>query len=152
MKKAIACCLVLIMLLSGVSALAETMRVVNCDEWVSLRSAPSTSASRLAVVPLGATVEAYYSVGQFTRCYYNGLSGYILSQYLSLDSNEVSTRCVVNCKEWVTLRAEPSTTAASLSRVPLGATVEYYGYVGDGYAMCGYLGLTGYILEMYLGF
>ena len=32
--------------------------VVNCQEWVSLREAPDTSAQRLTTVPLGATVKA----------------------------------------------------------------------------------------------
>ena len=30
------------------AALAEEMAVINCEEWVSLRAEPSTSAQRLA--------------------------------------------------------------------------------------------------------
>ena len=65
-------------------ALAEGMlRIVNCQDWVSLRSAPSTQAERLAQVPLGALVTGecdYYS--DFSYCSYGGVSGYILNQYL----------------------------------------------------------------------
>lgn len=66
------------------SALAEkTMKIVNCQDWVSLRSAPSTQAERLAQVPLGAYVTGecdYYS--DFSYCSYNGVTGYILNEYL----------------------------------------------------------------------
>ncbi len=66
------------------SALAEkTMKIVNCQDWVSLRSAPSTQAERVAQVPLGAYVTGecdYYS--DFSYCSYNGVTGYILNEYL----------------------------------------------------------------------
>lgn len=59
------------------------MIVVDCEEWVSLRAEPSTSADRVATVPLGATVTncAWYD-GDFISCEYNGESGYILAWYL----------------------------------------------------------------------
>ena len=55
---------------------------MNCNEWVSLRQAPSTSARRLATVYLGQQVDAYYYNGTFCYCCYNGIWGYILSEYL----------------------------------------------------------------------
>ena len=65
-------------------ALAEGMlRIVNCQDWVSLRSAPSTQAERLAQVPLGALVTGEYDpYAEFSYCSYEGVSGYILNQYL----------------------------------------------------------------------
>ena len=57
---------------------------------------------------------------------------------------------VVNCNEWVTLRAKPSTKADTVARVPLGATVEAY-YYNSQFAECYYLGMHGYILMKYLG-
>ena len=60
------------------------MRVVNCNEWVSLRSAPSTSASRLAKIPLGQIVrDCYRASSGFVYGSYNGLSGYVAAQYLT---------------------------------------------------------------------
>lgn len=60
------------------------MTVVNCQEWVSLREWPDTSAERLARIPLGATVEkcAWYS-DEFICCEYEGLVGYVLADYLA---------------------------------------------------------------------
>lgn len=57
-------------------------RIVNCNEFVTLREYPSTSAPALTRVAKGQMVEAYYFDGEFCRCIYRGLEGYILSQYL----------------------------------------------------------------------
>ena len=59
-----------------------TMRIVNCDNWVTLRSSPSTKASSVAKVPLGDYVEAYKYDSDFYECYYEGMHGYILKKYL----------------------------------------------------------------------
>ena len=68
----------------GVESLegAGFLIVTNCDSWVSLRSEPSTKASRVAKVPLGADVEAYYFNDKFYWCVYEGQTGFILSKYL----------------------------------------------------------------------
>lgn len=65
-------------------ALAEGMlRIVNCQDWVSLRSVPDSGSERLAQVPLGALVTGEYDYGSdFSLCSYEGVSGYILNQYL----------------------------------------------------------------------
>lgn len=89
LKRGIICLLVLLLALSATGAFAGeylgTMRVVNCQEWVSLRCDPDAGSERLAQVPLGAFVEAYYVNNEFTRCYYGGLWGYIKSEYLALE-------------------------------------------------------------------
>ncbi len=61
-----------------------TMTVVNCQDWVSLREKASASSARLAKVPLGAEVTDCRQVSeQFIYCRYQGVYGYIQSQYLS---------------------------------------------------------------------
>ncbi len=65
-------------------AINGPMTVVNCEEWVSLREKASTSAARLARVPLGAQVTNCVQVSDtFIYCCYNGLWGYIQVSYLS---------------------------------------------------------------------
>ena len=62
------------------------MRVVKCKEFVSLREARSTSAKRLAKVPLGALVLAFPEYGEengFIYCVYHDEEGFILAEYLS---------------------------------------------------------------------
>lgn len=93
------CLLLMALCISAVGGMAEgdfsagsTMVVVNCDEWVSLREAPSTSASRITTVPLGAVVyNCTPSSGDFVQCEYSGMIGYILSDYLQLMDGDAST-------------------------------------------------------------
>ncbi len=62
---------------------------------------------------------------------------------------------VVNCKSYVTLRAEPSARAAELARAPLGAAVSLYSnaalYDGSRYFVeAGYDGKRGYMCVEYI--
>ena len=129
--------------------------VVNCNEWVTLRSSPSTKASSVCKVPLSASVEAYYYNSEFSECYYLDLHGYILNSYLSTSSGGWSrgeymgVMEVAFCESWVTLRSSPSTSASTVTRVPLGDYVSAY-YYNSEFAECYYSGLHGYILLRYL--
>ena len=61
------------------------MRVVNCRNFVSLREERSKSSRRLSKVPLGAAVLAFPEDGEqngFMYCVYQGVEGFILSEYL----------------------------------------------------------------------
>ena len=145
-----------------------TMTVVNCREYVTLRAQPNKSAAAVARVPLGAEVETYHRIGEFTECYYGDLHGYILSAYLSYeigayegdtyamddatvadDSYYMGEHIIVNCNEFVTLRRQPSTASAALTRIPLGESVECYSYSED-FVVCYYNGLRGYVLRQYI--
>ena len=58
--------------------------VVNCREWITLRSYPSTEAESLAQIPLGEWVwinRGYYHDG-FYSAEYNGRHGYVLAAYI----------------------------------------------------------------------
>ena len=59
---------------------------------------------------------------------------------------------IVNCKDYVSLRAKRSTSSTRLTKVPLGAMVLAFPEYGDenGFIMCEYQGKTGYILAEYL--
>lgn len=59
---------------------------------------------------------------------------------------------VVNCNEWVSLRAAPHTSSACLVRVPLGSMVNNVSFMQDGFACCSYNGIRGYILSRYLDY
>ena len=164
-KKCFAVLLALAMLLTMLPAQARgeylgRLRVINCEEWVSLRARPDKSSARLATVPLGAYVEGYYYNSEFVECCYNGQWGYILSTYLSNGNtsssasshggNYLGKMTVINCNEFVTLRASPSTSARAVTRVAKGEAVDAYYYNGT-FARCYYNGLEGYILSRYLG-
>lgn len=61
----------------------NTMTVVNCDEWISLRVSPSTEAERIVTIPLGERVEFISTASNgFYKVSYNGHIGYALASYL----------------------------------------------------------------------
>lgn len=159
MKKLFAILLACAMLLPMSVALADgnVMFVVDCEEWVSLRAEPSTTAARLAMVPLGEPVfDCTESINGFTYCWYNGYSGYILTEYLLegdfYEGPDITPECmiIVNCEEWVSLREEPSIAAARIVKVPLGAMVYNCEPDVNGFVYCEYDGMYGFILEEYL--
>ena len=69
---------------------AYRARVVNCQSWVSLRYAPSTSSERLAQIPLGTLVVVYdgpvWGIDGFYPEEYAGYRGYVLKEYLEYHS------------------------------------------------------------------
>ena len=133
-----------------------TYYVVNCRESITLRSTPSTSASEITQIPLGQAVGFIETAENgFSKINYDGLVGYGLSSYLSSDKpaakqQEKRRAQVVNCKEWITLRSTPSTSASSLTRIPLGAYVMCLGDAGNEFYEVEYAGKHGYALKSYL--
>lgn len=77
------CIAVLLSVFCAFADEARQMQIINCEEWVSMRRESDTHSERIAKIPLGETVEAYTSDGQFTYCEYNGIKGYILNDYLA---------------------------------------------------------------------
>lgn len=64
------------------TAASNTATVANCTSWVSMRSKAKSSASRVAKVPKGTTVTVLGTSGTYTKCSYDGKTGYILSTYV----------------------------------------------------------------------
>ena len=146
-------------------------QVVKCNEYVSLRKEPNSSSERLAKVPLGAIVThcvSYY--GTFVYCQYKGKTGFIKSEYLTkadytkpvvtptptpaptpvVYPDILYPMIVVNCEEWVSLRAKPASNSAQLRTIPLGGIVENCVQVNDAYVSCSYEGQYGYVSLKYL--
>lgn len=57
---------------------------------------------------------------------------------------------VANCNEFITLREEPSTKSAAITRIPLGDGVTYLRNEGGRFAYVNYQGQAGYVLQEYL--
>ena len=96
MKRILILAVAAIMLLAS-AAMAQVpseMKIVNCNEWVSLRAEPDSTAQRFAGVKLGETVRGFYgSNGDFTHCEYNGAVGYILNEYLEVMGGAKEVSC-----------------------------------------------------------
>ncbi len=90
MKRVLFCTLALLLALGGLTALAETdagigskLRVVNCEEYITLREEPDTSAAALARIPLkGEAVSLGDRSNGFVRVGWKGQSGWALEKYL----------------------------------------------------------------------
>lgn len=139
--------------------------VVKCKEWITLRSKPSTSASEITKIPLGAAVGYITDASNgFYKVNYNGDTGYALAEYISFQKpsssssssaseDTVKATCyVANCKEWITLRTSPSTSASEITKIPLGQSMGYIGSASNGFDKVSYNGNTGYVLSQYVSF
>lgn len=62
-----------------------------------------------------------------------------------------TTKYVINCKNSITLREHPSTSAAQLDEILLGEPVSFIQDDADGFSKIVYQGKTGYVLAAYLG-
>lgn len=94
MMKRIRTVLLACLLLCGAACAEDAyigaMKVVNCEEWVSLRVEPDAASDCLVEVPLGAVVANCAKENKaFTYAEYGDLSGYIMSQYLEVVPVEV---------------------------------------------------------------
>ena len=162
MKRLIGCILLCCLLMGALlppalaAGVSQVMCVTNCQEWVSLREGPDTSAKRLAKVRLGELV-TYCSAAEndFIQCQFGGKTGYIGAKYLKTTEFEVTdsfpgNQMVVNCSEWVSLWSEPSNTSTRLTKVPLGSIVTACVVDQDPFIYCEYKGKQGYISKSYL--
>lgn len=143
----------------------ETYYVVNCKESITLRPQPDVTSGELCQIPYGSAVSYIESAQNgFYKIVYNGATGYGLAAYLSTDKPSDSyyssssqpstimypTYYVVNCKQSITLRTSPSTSAGEICQIPLGSAVSYISTASNGFYYISYNGNTGYALANYL--
>lgn len=132
----------------------QSLWVVNCKEYITLRESASTSADALARIPLYAHVTYIADAPNgFLEVVYNGESGYALAEYLDEFEPQIAIgqyMVVVKCKKSITLRKKPSTKAEEICQIPLGDVVYAVKESANGFYMVEYKGRTGYALASYL--
>ena len=125
------------------------MKVVDCQEWVSLREAPDAASECLVEVPLGAVVEnCKAETKAFTYAEYGGLSGYIMTQYLEAVPVEqvlLGDMCVTAHGVWTPMYLGIKAGDPVIQWLAPGATVKECTESAEGFAygMCN--GLKGYV-------
>ena len=142
------------------------MKVVNCNEWVSLRERPDVNSERLEKIPLGAVVkECYPYSDEFTVGVYNGKLGYILSEYLTYDTSSVPLCDIWNTNSSFVSATMPYEPLVSSGDVVLDETVgscrivavrtaesdevlRVCCYDGNRDALWGYTTYLGYVTEL----
>ncbi len=130
--------------------IVATYFVVNCNESITLREYPSVHARELAQIPLGQAV-GFIEVNDenFSKINYDGLIGYVISHYIS-PTSPFRDATVVNCRQSITLREEPSTYARELIQIPLGERVKYLGVETNSFYKVQYRGMVGFVLKTYI--
>ena len=132
----------------------EMLQVVNCSEYVSLRMEPDKSANAYCKIPVGSYVEFESVISdQFYLVTYNGYTGFALREYLEptdMMASEVVAMRVVDCDEYITLRAAPDPYADAYCIIPLHSLVTYISDGGNGFYFVEYDGYRGYVLSKYL--
>ena len=133
----------------------DQVQVWKCNEAISLRREPSTSAEVITEIPYGNMINFLSDAENgFASVSFMGHTGYVLKEYLNAYGNELYTNAVgkvVNCNESITLRSTPSTGGMELMQIPLGEEVTFLGNRGDFYEVI-YNGIYGYVLASYIYF
>lgn len=128
----------------------------DCEEFITLRAEPSTSAQALTTIPRGGQMTYISPAGEFTCVEYQGQRGYVLTSYIkpvdasaSVSPGNYGGEWTADCDEFLTLRASASTEAGEINMIPSGSAVELIGWQGA-FALVDYDGGRGYALAVYL--
>lgn len=104
----------------------EALRVVNCEEWVSLRESPSRDARRMAKLPLGQLLYSGYAVDDFISVAYGGY-GYVPEEYLYRADNGTGVkRYAANCGASAKVYRYATTDSDVIGRIPAGEALMCY--------------------------
>ncbi|WP_251131050.1 SH3 domain-containing protein [Exiguobacterium sp. s189] len=115
---------------------------------LNLRTSASTSGSILTTIPSGEVVNYIGTYGSWFKVSYNGMTGYVSSQYLAPTSTTEVER-VYSTTANLNLRQSTSTSSTILLTIPSGSTVDYLGTYGSWYKVT-YKGVTGYVSSEYV--
>ncbi len=159
---------------TSVSALpAYTTLYCRASEWATLRSIASRSGDSLARIGCREAVTYLDDVGEFYKVSYQGMTGYVLKDFFSMDYNApintsdgsasslpsyippVSATAHYNlyciATEYVTLRSYPSRDAAALDYIYTGESVEFEDTAGE-FIKVYAKGKTGYVLSEFFSY
>lgn len=124
----------------------------DCNEYISLRLQPSTSAKTLLQIPANNKLQLLATNGAFAFVSYNGTTGYVLKEYIqpvkdSLRSDS-SSIWIANCNEYISLRNDAGGSEI-IAKIPAGGQMTLLGWY-EKYALVEYGDMTGYVLSSYI--
>ncbi|MGD9713826.1 MAG: SH3 domain-containing protein [Thermomicrobiales bacterium] len=122
------------------------------DGALNLRSAASTTAAVLRVMPDGAAVTLLgSSANGFHRISYQGVTGWAWSAYLSTNGSSASSAGTARVIDGaLNLRTSASTNSGVLRIMPDGASVTLLGQTSNGFTLVSYQGMRGWAYALYL--
>ena len=136
---------------------------VKCSSSVNFRSAPNTSSTSYGELKNGIKVNVVGVSSGWYKVTYNGKTGYIHPDYITLASSSAGTAIApsntvtsttgtagtVKCSSSVNLRSEANTSSSILAELKNGTAVTVLS-TSNGWSKVSYAGTTGYISADYL--
>lgn len=136
---------------------------VKCSSSVNFRSAPNTSSTSYGELKNGTKVNVVGVSSGWYKVTYNGKTGYIHPDYITLASSSVGTAIApsntvtsttgtagtVKCSSSVNLRSEANTSSSILAELKNGTAITVLS-TSNGWSKVSYAGKTGYISADYL--
>jgi len=141
--------LLLFLALFSVFAHAEGDKtgIVTGDS-LNVRQSPNTSAKILTQLAKGVEVVIVDASGDWYKITYDGITGWVFGQYVSLKDKQAATG-TVNAEE-VNVRAYPDLSAEVLTRLGKGASVKIFGRTEEWYKIEISEGKLGWIYRKYV--
>lgn len=136
---------------------------VKCSSSVNFRSAPNTSSTSYGELKNGTKVNVVGVSSGWYKVTYNGKTGYIHPDYITLASSSAGTAIApsntvtsttgtagtVKCSSSVNLRSEANTSSSILAELKNGTAVTVIS-TANGWCKVTYSGKTGYIKQDYV--
>lgn len=151
--------------LTGTTATAVALGTgtVKCSSSVNFRSAPNTSSTSYGELKNGTKVNVVGVSSGWYKVTYNGKTGYIHPDYITLASSSAGTAIApsntvtsttgtagtVKCSSSVNLRSEANTSSSILAELKNGTAVTVVS-TANGWCKVTYSGKTGYIKQDYV--
>ena len=133
---------------SGSTPSAQTTVVIGGK--LNLRSGESSSAGILLRIPDNATVTVLNRGATWSRVQYGGLTGYVMTKYLSFTtSGTAGTAKVTTASGSLNMREDARSGARILLQIPQNAYVTLHSKQGD-WCLVSYRGTTGYVMTKFL--
>lgn len=131
---------------------------------LNLRSEGRANATAIGRLPNGATVTVVEKGAVWTRVYYNGQTGYAMSDYLTFAEETPASEptpgataggtamvTLENTSETLNLRMDPEASAPILARLKHGTALTVLSR-GAEWTQVSYAGMTGHVMNMFVTF
>lgn len=125
---------------------------------LNMRAEGYAGSRILTTIPRGEVIEVEERGSVWSRVYYQGQSGYVMSCYLAFENTEEepseqvsSTATVTTPGGTLNLRSEPRTGSQILWQIPQYALVQVH-EKGAEWCRVTYQGITGYVMTVFLTF
>ena len=122
-------------LMTADKAQAASVGVINIDIGVNVRSGPGTDYDIIGGISYGSSVTITGQSGNWYIINYNGRTGYISADYVTISSEEefTQTTATVNSSIGLNVRSGPGTTYSVLYTLDNGTVVTVTDKEGDWY-------------------